>query len=202
MSLNKLISLENSTNTKLLKSGDIMSGDLDLNSHKLRNITDPTRLYIQNHMNSKIINNLAETLLWKYYTRHAEYVYKIEKVSSSELHDNTFGQLNTSQTINGTRPLLSSKSKRVNKRYFLKFDRNQRLTSNIDLNSASGQPDITNIFILYQLRGFDENSYWTRNRLFGHNGKHGKFISFYHHQIKRLHVNWTLIQSKQKYWIL
>ena len=84
-----------------------------------------------------------------------------------------------------------------NKRYFLKFDGNQRMISDIDSNPATGKKYIVNIFILYHLNAYDANNCWTRKGLFGHNGQFDKFVSFLPPPNKDLLVprsgNYTLI---------
>ena len=50
--------------------------------------------------------------------------------------------------------------------------------SNINLNPASGQADIVNVFIVYRLNS-NTGSYFVRNGLFGHdNGGFDKFVTF------------------------
>ena len=76
-------------------------------------------------------------------------------------------------------PIVCNKSERINNRYYLKFNGNKRMISNINLNPAPLQHDTINVFIVYCLNAFDANSYWTRNCLFSHdNGGYDKFISF------------------------
>ena len=53
------------------------------------------------------------------------------------------------------------------------------MVSNINLNVVSGAKDIVNVFIVYRIKAFDANTYWTGNGLFGHDNKgHDKFVSF------------------------
>ena len=70
--------------------------------------------------------------------------------------------------------LLCTKAERVNNRCFLKFYSNRCMNSYIDFNLKPGKPDIRNVFIVYHLKAFDTNAYWTRNGLFGYD----KFVSF------------------------
>lgn len=69
---------------------------MPVNSNKKRNIADAVnngdavwQLFMENYFSSKIINNLTETLIWIYYTRHAERIYKIDKGSSREVISNS-----------------------------------------------------------------------------------------------------------------
>lgn len=53
-----------------------MSGDLDMDSSRLKNIPD---LNNDKDTVSKIICALAKALIWEYYARHTECIYKIDK---------------------------------------------------------------------------------------------------------------------------
>ena len=66
------------TDTKLLKRSGTMSGDLDMNLYKLKNIpaainrTDPiSKLYMINYLNLHLHSPLAKTLIWEYFTKNA-----------------------------------------------------------------------------------------------------------------------------------
>ena len=99
---------------------------------------------------------------------------KVSKVIDQAIQGNDAVQNTTS-----LQPTFSTKSERINYRYFLKFDGSKRMVSDINLNPASGSKDIVNIFIVYRLKSFFANNYWVRNGLFGHdNGGYDKFISF------------------------
>ena len=118
-----------------------------------------------NYLNSLLNSSLAETLIWEYYAIHAECMYKIDtgsehevKINANrkvcELYDNTLSQLNAVQTNNNNKPILLTKSERRNKRYFLKFNSNQRMISDIDLNPTSSSSDVINVFISVPIKKF------------------------------------------------
>ena len=53
------------------------------------------------------------------------------------------------------------------------------MVSVINLNAVSGENDIINIFIVYRIKAYDTNNYWTRNGLFGYGyGGFNKFVNF------------------------
>ena len=136
-------------------------------------------------------SQLSETLFWEYYQKVTAF-YKIDTSNTheltydsstrkvSKLFDQSLSQDDAEQTTLSEQPTLCTKSDRINKRYHLDFDgsKNQRMISDIDLNVASGEEDIVNIFIVYKLSSLS-GSYLTRCGLFGHDNTNvKKFISF------------------------
>ena len=96
----------------------------------------------------------------------------------SELFDQSLKENHSNQTTQSAKPILCTKAEKINYRYYLKFDGNKRMLSNINLNPGSGQDDIVNVFIVYRLNSYT-GSYAVRNGLFGHdNGGYDKFIAF------------------------
>ena len=83
------------------------------------------------------------------------------------------------QNTTSFQPTICTKSERVGNRCFLKFNGGQGMVSDINLNAVSGEKDIINIFMVYRLKAYDANTYWTRNGLFGHDDRgFDKFVSF------------------------
>ncbi|MCE2507678.1 MAG: hypothetical protein J4F36_14680, partial [Nitrosopumilaceae archaeon] len=68
-----------------------------------------------------------------------------------------------------------------NKRYYIEFDGiDDLLLSDVNLNAIDGTPDITHVYIVYQLLTHDHNAYPFRNGLMGQDdGKFGKYVCFY-----------------------
>ena len=120
---------------------------------------------------------LSETLFWEYYQRATAF-YKIDTANSheitfddttrkvSKLFDQSLSQDNAEQITANLQPILCTKANRVNKRYYLQFNGSQRMISDINLNPASGEEDIVNIFIVYKLNSIPTH-YWV-NGIFGH----------------------------------
>ena len=149
-----------------------------------------SKIYMSTYINTFIDKILIETLIWEY-SRSGAGIYKVDRGNSSEvtmssstrhvsrIFDQSLSADDAKIENTASQPLLCTKAERVNNRYFLKFDGNRCLTSYINLNLKSSEPDICNVFIVYRSKAFDANSYWTRNGLFGHdNGGYDKFVSF------------------------
>ena len=64
------------------------------------------------------------------------------------------------------KPILSTDNEQANKWYFLKFNGNHRILSDINLNTISGQSNVCNVFV-YRLKANDASNYWTCNGLMG-----------------------------------
>lgn len=86
-----VVTLQYAQNTFLKTSGRTSTGNVKMNSNTIVHLTDPNnnkgtvfKLFFENSVSSKIVNDLAETL-WEYYTRHGECIYKLDKGSSSEV---------------------------------------------------------------------------------------------------------------------
>ena len=128
-------------------------------------------------------------MIWEYYTKKAVCLYKIDRASTSEvmfnsnkkvsmLNDQTLGKFNSNKNVLAQKPELSFDNDRLSKRYYLKFNSNQRMLCDINLNPQSGQPNITNIFIVSRLNSYNSN-YWTLSGLFGNdNGQFYYSVSF------------------------
>ena len=173
--------------------------DIDMKGRRIDNLktvcmTDHTT-NLSYAINMKCLLNytytqLSETLFWEYY-QGATAFYKIDIGNSNEvtfdsvrsvskIFDQSLSQDHAEQTTYNLQPTLCTKSNRVNKRYYLEFNGSQRMISDINLNVASGDEDIVNVFIVYQIKGLS-TSYWTSSGLFGQDamGFH-RFISFSH----------------------
>ena len=147
------------------------------------------REYLTNHIKdtfptlyiNEYFKNYAECMYKVDYSWGNEVTYDATTRKVSKLIDNTLSELDATQTAVAQQPKLCLKSVKINKRYYLSFDgaSSQRMISSIDLNPATGVSDIVNVFIVYRLKSFTANSYWTRNGLFGHdNAGFDKFVSF------------------------
>ena len=175
----------------------VMETKLDMNNHKIINLDDPLNegdacnkrsLNIVERKINNLSSNLSETLFWESY-QLADCLYKIERGTPTEvtfdnstrevshLFDQSLKENDSTQTTKANRPILCTKAEKINYRYYLKFDGNKRMLSNINLNPASGQADIVNVFIVYRLNS-NLGSHF-RNGLFGHdNGGWDKFVTF------------------------
>ena len=131
---------------------------------------------------------LSETLFWESY-QLADCLYKIDRGIPTEvtfdkstrevshLFDQSLKENHANQATKVNRPILCTKAEKNNYRYFLKFNGKKRMLSDINLNPASGQADIVNVFIVYRLNS-NLGSHF-RNGLFGHgNGGWDKFVTF------------------------
>ena len=133
--------------------------------------------------------HLCETIFWEKY-QQAIALYKIDTSNSHEvnfdqttrkvtiLFNQSLSQSSATQTSANLKPTISTKANRVNNRYYLEFNGSQRMISDIDLNPASGEEDIVNIFSVCKISQFG-GSYWARCGRFGHdNSFFDKFVSF------------------------
>ena len=176
----------------------VMETKLDMNNHKIINLDDPLNegdacnkrsLNIVETKINNLSSNLSETLFWESY-QLADCLYKIERGTPAEvtfdnstrevsdLFDQSIKENNATQTRKVNRPILCTKAEKINYRYYLKFNGNKRMLSNINLNPGSGQADIVNVFIVYRLNSYT-GRYFIRNGLFGHdNGGFDKFVAF------------------------
>ena len=116
---------------------------------------------------------LSETLFWEYYQQaSAFYHFTIgnsneltydANLKVSKLFDQSLSQDHAQQSTTNLQPTLCTKANRREKRYFLEFDGSgQRMISNIDLNPAAGEPDIVNVFVVYNISSLTNSSHWTR----------------------------------------
>ena len=174
-----------------------MSSFTDYEKHHLHNyVYKKETLYAKQEVDikmtalkSEIRLQLSETLFWESY-QLADCLYKIDRGIPSEvtfdnstrvvsdLFDQSLKENHSNQTTQANRPILCTKAEKINYRYYLKFDGNKRMLSNINLNPGSGQADIVNVFIVYRLNSYT-GSYAVRNGLFGHdNGGYDKFVAF------------------------
>ena len=175
----------------------VMETKLDMKNHKIINLDDPLNegdacnkrsLNIVETKFNNLSSNLSETLFWESY-QLADCLYKIERGIPTEvtfdnstrevshLFDQSLKENDSTQTTKANRPILCTKAEKINYRYYLKFNGNKRMLSNINLNPASGQADIVNVFIVYRLNS-NLGSHF-RNGLFGHgNGGWDKFVTF------------------------
>ena len=168
----------------------VMETNLDLNNHKITNLDDP--LNEGDACNKRSLNilekKLSETLFWESY-QLADCLYKIDRGIPTEvtfdkstrevshLFDQSLKENHANQATKTNRPILCTKAEKNNYRYFLKFNGKKRMLSDINLNPASGQADIVNVFIVYRLNS-NLGSHF-RNGLFGHgNGGWDKFVTF------------------------
>ena len=177
----------------------VMETKLDMNNHKIINLDDPLNegdacnkrsLNIVERKFNNLSSNLSETLFWESY-QLADCLYKIERGIPAEvtfdnssrevshLFDQSLKENDSTQTTKANRPILCTKAEKINYRYYLKFDGNKRMLSNINLNPGSGQDDIVNIFIVYRLNSYT-GPHLLRNGLFGHDDGAGydKFVAF------------------------
>ena len=123
-------------------------------------------------------SELCETWFWEYY-QNSNAFYKVDTAIShettfdlstikvSKLFDQSLSQDDAEQTSASLQPVLCDKTERINNRYYLKFKGALRMISNINLNPASGEEDIVNIFIVYKLNSIPSH-YWV-NGIMGHN---------------------------------
>ena len=109
-------------------------------------------------------------MIWEYYNENTVCQYKIDYASRSEVvfnsnrkvstfYNQTLSNFNSNQTVLTQKPESLFHNERLNKRYCLKFDYNQRMLCDINLNPQSGQLNITNILIVYQLNSYNSNNY-------------------------------------------
>ena len=202
---NNIDELKSDVNKKLSLSGGKMSGDIDMSLWRIKNI--PALIFDYDVISKAVLEqiyfskcvkisnykvNLSETLFWEYYKKYATSIYRFDRGSNnSELEynsttrklsrtiDQSLQQNGALQNTSNLQPIISTKSEKAGNRYFLKFDGTQRMISDNNLNLVSGEKDIANIFIVYRIKAYDANTYWTRNGLFGHDdGGFDKFVSF------------------------
>ena len=172
---------------------NILDASLNLNNNRLFGLAYPlidTDAVPLSYLKSHMYTQLSETLLWEYYTKFGNAIYRIDRSLATEvtvdsstnkvskLYDQSLYENHAEQTTTTNQPTLCTSAFRNNNRYYLNFNGSQRMLSNIDLNVAAGEQDIVNVFIVYKLLSFT-GTYWTRNGLFGHdNGSFDKFVSF------------------------
>ena len=110
----------------------------------------------------------------------SEVAYNTTTRKVSTLFDQTYHCLNAYTSVIATyQPTLCTKPQRGNLRYCLIFNKSEGIVIDIDVNPASGKPDIVNIFIVYKLVAFT-NSFAYVNTLFGsfNASLEDKFVSF------------------------
>ena len=166
--------------------------DIDMKNKRIDNVKTTT----DNTNNLKYAINmeclllqLSETLFWEYYQRASAF-YHFPTSNSHELtfdaitrkvsqiYDQSLSQDNSYQNTTNSQPTICTNSDRINKRYYIQFNGSQRMISNIDLNPATNEEDIVNVFILYYISSFN-GSYWLRASLMGHDDSNfDKFVSF------------------------
>ena len=170
---------------------------IDMNSNVITNVASPTnqtdaasKQYVDVAGLFSILNNATATYVDGYVKQNAECLYSCErglpteanftpsKRSISTLFDQTLSGLNATQSVVAQRPKLSTGKNA--KRFFFTFDGvNDRMSSNINLNPASGQADIVHVFILFRLKSHSGPDSHFRNRLFGHDNQGwDKFVTF------------------------
>ena len=165
-----------------------MKGDINMSLWRIKNIPAPiddydviSKAILEQTYYSKYLKinyyrvNLSETLFWEYYRKHAPSIYRFDRgLNNRELVYNSTTR-KVSKTIDQSlqendavqsninfQPTICTKSEKVGNRYFLKFDGAQGMISDINLNAVRGEKDITNIFIVYRIKAYDVNNYWTR----------------------------------------
>ena len=172
----------------------VMETNLDLNNHKITNLDDP--LNEGDACNKRSLNilekKLSETLFWESY-QLADCLYNIDRGIPTEvtfdkstrevshLFDQSLKENHANQATKVNRPILCTKAEKNNYRYFLKFNGKKRMLSDINLNPASGQADIVNVFIVYRLNS-NLGSHF-RNGLFGHGNEVGINLSRSHRMV-------------------
>lgn len=191
---------DNLKTSKLSVSGGTMSGDINMNSQKIRGNPDPTlddQLIRKKYTDDKFLtitsfrNQMSEILIQDFLKKYISSMYKFDKGENnnefiydpttrkvSKLIDKGIDENNAIQSSTSFKPLLCNKSETANTRYFLKFNGSQIMTSDINLNAVRGKKDITNVFIVYRFNSYFSSSGWGRNGLFGNsNGGFNKFIA-------------------------
>ena len=109
---------------------------------------------MESYVYSYINDDFLESVMWEY-TDKGICLYKIDRASSEVVYDQT----------------NCMHQSRENKQS------SQRMLSDVNLNTVSGELKICNIFTVYKLLNYNPH-YWTVNRLFGHNGSFNKVVSF------------------------
>lgn len=188
--------VNNADNKYLSKTtGGKMGGPIDMNEKDLHGLeakpsSDSSAIsfgFLKNYSSTQ----LAETLLWEYYTRYGTAIYRVDRGISSEvtiessrkiskLFDRSLHENHAEQRTTANQPTLCSSANRLNNRYYMEFNGIQRLISDINLNVQNNAKDIVNIFIVYKMDQFRGNvGQFARNGLFGHdNGGYDKFVCF------------------------
>ena len=182
-------------NTTLTSStfSNVLDASLNLNNNRLFGLPYPlidSDAIPLSYFKSHVYTQLSETLLWEYYTKFGNAIYRIDRglptevvadsttQKVSKLYDQSLYENHAEQTTAANQPTLCTSALRNNNRYYLNFSGSERLISNINLNPGVGEQDIVNVFIVYKLTSFT-GTYWTRNGLFGHdNSGFDKFVSF------------------------
>ena len=179
--------------TTISFSNELVNVSLNMSNNLIFGLPHPlidTDACTLGFVKSHIYTSLSETLLWEYYTKFGNAIYRIDRGISSEvvmdsstrkvskLYDQTLYENHAEQTTSANQPTLVASTFKLNNRYYLNFNGNQRMLSNINLNVASGGQDIVNIFIVYKLLS-STGTYWLRNGLFGHDDAgFDKFVAF------------------------
>ena len=182
---------------KEVTSERTMEGDINMDSKKTTNLPNPTnntdaatKEYVDISGIFSILNSATATYIDGYIKYNAECLYSCERGlptearftpstrSISTLFDQTLSGLNATQSVVARRPKLSTTKNA--KRYFFTFNGvDDRMISNIDLNSISGQDDIIHVFTLYRLHSHNGTNPDFRNGLLGHdNGGWNKCVVF------------------------
>ena len=174
--------IENSNDEYIKKRENINMHNRKIENLKTICITnDTTNLNFAINMQCLLnytYSQISETLFWEYY-QQATAFYKIDTANShevtfdsvrsvSKLFDQSLSQSDSQQNIYSAQPTICTKADRRNNRYYLIFDGSkiQRMISDINLNVSTGEEDIINIFIVYNISNFS-GTYWCRNGLFG-----------------------------------
>ena len=153
--------------TKLDHTGARFNDDVDMQNHDINNLKINPQLessaISKAYLRKYIYESLSETLLWEYYTKHGNCLYKVDRGLNSEvsfdsstrkvsvLHDQTLSRDDAEQTNQALQLTLCTKANRQNDRYYLYFDGTHRMISDINLNPINTQIDVVNIFIVYKL---------------------------------------------------
>ena len=137
-------------------------------------------------LKGQVIDTIRESFLdlWvsEYMRMYASCVYSIERINNdtvsidqnnrvSILYDKSNQESNATQTDNIKKPTVCTKQEKINGRYYLKFNGNQSMISQANLNS-----DGVNIFCVFKLNQLSNG--WDGS-LFGHdNSGFDKFVSY------------------------
>ena len=176
---------------KEVTSGRTMKGDINMNANAITNVAYPTlnadaatKGYVDISGIFSILNSATSIYIYidGYIKQNAECLYSCEMGLPSEvrftpstrgistLFDQTLSGLNATQSVVAQRPKLSTGKNA--KRFFFTFDGvDDRMSSNINLNPASGADDIVHVFILFRLKSHSGPDPNFRNGLFGYDNQ-------------------------------